>query len=45
MPLLGDDGHKEIIEILNIIAAIIAKPSAIILISAHWGKAIPTITK
>jgi aromatic ring-opening dioxygenase catalytic subunit (LigB family) len=45
MPLLGDDGHKEMVENLNIIAAKIAKPSAIILISAHWEKAIPTITK
>jgi len=45
MPLLGDDGHKEMVENLKIIAAKIAKPLAIILISAHWERAIPTITQ
>jgi aromatic ring-opening dioxygenase catalytic subunit (LigB family) len=45
MPLLSDDGHKEMIENLNIIAAKIAKPSAIILISAHWEEVSPTITQ
>jgi len=44
MPLLGDDGHKEMVENLNIISAKIAKPSAIILISAHWEEVSPTIT-
>ena len=45
MPLLGDDGHKEMVENLNIIAAKIAKPSAIIVISAHWEEVCPTITQ
>jgi 4,5-DOPA dioxygenase extradiol len=45
MPLLGDDGHKEMVANLNIIAAKIVKPSAIILISAHWEEASPTITQ
>jgi len=45
MPLLGDNGHKEMVEKLKIIAAKIAKPSAIILISAHWEEVIPTITQ
>lgn len=44
MPLLDDDGHKEMVENLKIIAAKIAKPSAIILVSAHWEEASPTIT-
>jgi 4,5-DOPA dioxygenase extradiol len=44
MPLLGDDGHKEMIENLKSIAAKIAKPSAIILVSAHWEEVSPTIT-
>lgn len=45
MPLLGDDGHKEMVENLKMIAAKISKPSAIILISAHWEEAMPTITQ
>jgi 4,5-DOPA dioxygenase extradiol len=44
MPLLDDDGHKEMVENLKIIAAKIVKPSAIILVSAHWEAASPTIT-
>jgi len=44
MPLLDDDGHKEMVENLKIIAAKIVKPSAIILVSAHWEGASPTIT-
>jgi 4,5-DOPA dioxygenase extradiol len=44
MPLLDDDGHREMVENLNIIAAKIEKPSAIILISAHWEEVRPTIT-
>jgi len=44
MPLLDDDGHKEMVENLKIIAAKIEKPSAIILVSAHWEEASPTIT-
>jgi aromatic ring-opening dioxygenase catalytic subunit (LigB family) len=44
MPLLGDDGHKEMVDNLKRIAGTISKPSAIILISAHWEEAVPTIT-
>ena len=43
MPLLGDDGHKEMVDNLKMIAEKIPKPSAIILISAHWEEAMPTI--
>ncbi|MGD8292421.1 MAG: class III extradiol ring-cleavage dioxygenase [Desulfosarcina sp.] len=45
MPLLGDSGHKEMVDNLKMIAATISKPSAIILISAHWEEAMPTITQ
>jgi aromatic ring-opening dioxygenase catalytic subunit (LigB family) len=45
LPLLGDDGHREMVENLKMIAAKIAKPSAIILISAHWEEVRPTITQ
>jgi len=44
MPLLGDESHVEMIACLTKIAANIKKPSAIILISAHWEEQIPTIT-
>ena len=36
MPLLGDKAHLEMVENLQHIAAMIAKPSAVIVISAHW---------
>jgi len=45
MPLLGDNEHKEMVDNLKMIAATISKPSAIILISAHWEEAVPTITQ
>lgn len=44
MPLLGDEGHREMVENLKAIATKIKKPSAILLISAHWEEKIPTIT-
>lgn len=44
MPLLGDKGHQEMLENLKMIAGKIDKPSAIIVISAHWEENIPTIT-
>ena len=44
MPLLGDEGHKEMVTCLQDIATKIIKPSAIIVVSAHWEEIIPTIT-
>ena len=44
MPLLGDEGHKEMVVCLQGIAANIEKPSAIIVVSAHWEENIPAIT-
>lgn len=44
MPLLGDEGHKEMFDCLQNIASILRKPSAIIVVSAHWEEKIPTIT-
>ena len=44
MPLLGEDRHQEMVENLKVIATKIKKPSAIIVISAHWEEKIPTIT-
>jgi aromatic ring-opening dioxygenase catalytic subunit (LigB family) len=44
MPLLGDPGHVEMVNTLKILAAKIKKPSAIIVISAHWEEAVATLT-
>ena len=44
MPLLGDPGHQDMVDRLTELAAGLCKPSAILVISAHWEEAIPTIT-
>jgi len=44
MPLLGDAGHREMVECLESIASGIRKPAAIIVVSAHWEERLPTIT-
>lgn len=44
LPLLGDTGHREMVETLRHIAASIRRPSAIIVISAHWEETIPVLT-
>ncbi|GAB5487519.1 MAG: class III extradiol ring-cleavage dioxygenase [Parasphingorhabdus sp.] len=44
MPLLGDEGHKEMVATLSHVAKAIEKPSAMIVVSAHWEQKIPTIT-
>lgn len=44
MPLLGDPAHAEMVSLLQDIAATIARPSAIIMVSAHWEERRPTIT-
>lgn len=44
MPLLGDEGHNEMIACLKEITTQIRKPSAIVVVSAHWEEKVPTIT-
>lgn len=44
MPLLGDPDHQEMVETLKEIAAEMDKPSAILVISAHWEARVPTVT-
>ncbi len=44
MPLLGDEGHNEMVSCLKEIACKIERPSAILVVSAHWEEAVPTIT-
>jgi aromatic ring-opening dioxygenase catalytic subunit (LigB family) len=44
MPILGDDAHREMVDGLTAIAAEINKPSAIIVVSAHWENEVAAIT-
>lgn len=44
MPLLGDPGHREMVERLTEMVGKLRRPSAILVISAHWEEAVPTIT-
>jgi 4,5-DOPA dioxygenase extradiol len=44
MPLLGDAGHQEMVRCLENIASNIARPDALLVVSAHWEEQIPTIT-
>lgn len=44
MPLLGDPGHSELIAYLSSIEADVGRPSAIVVVSAHWEEPTPTIT-
>lgn len=44
LPLLGDKSHQEMVHCLQHITTKISKPSAILVISAHWEATIPTIT-
>lgn len=44
MPLLGDPDHDEMVQTLKEIAAEVGKPSAILVISAHWEARLPTVT-
>lgn len=44
MPLLGDPGHREMVDRLTELAGKLRKPSAILVVSAHWEESVPTIT-
>ena len=44
LPLLGDPGHEEMVSCLKDVAAIIPKPNAVVVVSAHWEGTLPTIT-
>lgn len=44
LPLLGDKGHQNMIRIIKEVTRTLAKPSAILVISAHWEESQPTIT-
>jgi 4,5-DOPA dioxygenase extradiol len=44
LPLLGDPGHAAMVDGLTRIAATIERPSAILVISAHWEEAVVSVT-
>ena len=44
LPVLGDPGHREMVEHLGNIASVIKKPSAIVVVSAHWEEPEVTVT-
>lgn len=44
LPLLADAAHAEMVATLKGIAEVIEKPSAIIVVSAHWESEVATVT-
>jgi 4,5-DOPA dioxygenase extradiol len=44
LPLLGDPGHQKMVGALRGLAAGIPRPTAILVISAHWEESVPTLT-
>ena len=44
LPLLGDEGHQDMVNFLESITPALGKPSAILVISAHWEEDKVTIT-
>lgn len=44
LPLLGDEGHAEMVRCLQGIAAAMPQPEALVIVSAHWEESVPTIT-
>ncbi|MCB1800568.1 MAG: dioxygenase [Gammaproteobacteria bacterium] len=44
LPLLADPGHQEMIACLQQIASTIARPDALLVVSAHWEAQRPTLT-
>lgn len=44
LPLLNDPAHQQMVSCLRSLAASLPRPSAIVVISAHWEAEVPTIT-
>jgi len=44
LPLLGDPAHQSMLTVLNELTATLARPKAIVVISAHWEEQQPTVT-
>ena len=43
LPLLGDPGHKAMIDFMRVLPQQIARPDLILVISAHWEEKLPTL--
>ena len=43
LPLLGDPGHKAMIDFMRVLPEQIARPDLILVISAHWEETAPTL--
>jgi 4,5-DOPA dioxygenase extradiol len=44
LPILGDPGHKALVDFWTQFSARLAKPEAILVISAHWEEGVATLT-
>jgi 4,5-DOPA dioxygenase extradiol len=44
LPLLGDPGHKDMVEFLGRVTREFERPSVIVIVSAHWEEGVVTIT-
>jgi aromatic ring-opening dioxygenase catalytic subunit (LigB family) len=44
LPILGDEAHTEMVANLKELASRIGKPSAIVVVSAHWEEPVPAVT-
>jgi 4,5-DOPA dioxygenase extradiol len=44
LPLLGEPGHQGMVDFLQAVTRQFERPEAIVVISAHWETAVPTIT-
>ena len=44
LPLLGNSQHAELVSFLEGLGPSLVKPAAIVVISAHWEAAVPTLT-
>lgn len=43
LPILGDQSHKAMVDFMTQLSSEIARPEAIIVISAHWEERVPTV--
>ncbi|TXS93682.1 dioxygenase [Parahaliea maris] len=44
LPLLGDPGHREMVQHLRALAGQLPRPDALLVISAHWEAGVATVT-
>ena len=43
LPLLGDPAHEDMVRSLRSLAATMERPTAIVVVSAHWEERVATI--